>query len=200
MLWIKVVFWAVGTCLTLGILVAFYLSEARGLGGWGLLGVGILSVLIGIALAIATMGVSHLAGRGFSHTVLGGGNLAPRASFSQQEALIIRGRHAEAAAMFQAHLEQHPRDFEAQLALGALYAGPFKDPPAAERAYLAIRSAKPEEAVSYRVGQALIDPYQATGERGKHLAELSRFAERYRDTTAGRLAKRALLELKRDEQ
>jgi hypothetical protein len=198
--WIKAVFWSVGPCLVLGVLVAFYLSATRGLSGWGMLGVILIAGLIGAVLAVTSMGFSHLAGRGFAHTVLGAGNLAPKESFSQQEALIVRGRYGEAAEMFRAHLEQHPRDFEALLALAVLNAGPLNDPPAAERTYLAIRQAKPPEDVIYRVGQALIDLYEATGERGKHLAELSRFAEQYSGTAAGRSAKRVLLELKRDGQ
>ena len=47
------------------------------------------------------------AARGWVNTVSGAGNIAPAASFSFQESLIIRGLYTEAADSFRAHLDHY---------------------------------------------------------------------------------------------
>jgi hypothetical protein len=124
--------------------------------------------------------------------------LPPAPSFSYQEALIMQGKYGEATDSFRDHLLQHPSDLEARLALAALLAGPATNPAEAEREFLAVRSGGATARQDLIATEGLIALYASTGQRGRHMAELARFAERFRGTPAGEGAKRALGELKGD--
>ena len=141
-------------------------------------------------------GAIGAAAGGLIRMVTGAGNLKPAPSFSYQEALVMQGRQGEAAEAYRSHLASHPDDHDARLALAALLAGPMSLPAEAEREYLAVRSGEPGAKHEFVASQSLIDLYASTGQRGKHMAELARFSERYRGTVDGAAAKRVLAELK----
>src|SRR5262245_26786920 len=141
-------------------------------------------------------GAIGAAAGGLIRMVSGAGNLPPAPSFSYQESLVMQGKHREAADAYRDHLASHPDDHDARLALAALLAGPMTQHADAEREYLAIRSGGASGKQEFIASQALIDLYAATGQRGKHMAELAKFAERYRGTVDGTAAKRVLAELK----
>ena len=182
--------------LVLSLLVGGFLLAQDRIGLAGFLAVLLSGGLLGLLFGLAMYGAIGAAAGGFIRMLTGAGNIPPAASFSYQEALVMQGRPQEAADAYRGHLATHPADQEARLALAALLAGPLALPGDAEREYLAVRSGGAGEKQEFLVSQALIDLYAATGQRGKHMAELARFAERYRGTVDGAAAKRVLAELK----
>jgi len=59
-----------------------------------------------------------------------------------------------------------------------------------------VRDGKPSERQEVTARQGLIDLYAATGQAGRQLAELARFADRYPGTPAARAAREAIKALK----
>ncbi len=143
--------------------------------------------------------VVNRAASGWVHTVSGAGNIAPAASFSLQESLIIRGRYAEAAESFRAHIAANPVDNDARLALAKLCSAHLDDPAGAERLYQDVRRHQPTPRQESMASNQLIDLHRATGEHGRLKSELARYADRYAGTRAGAEAKRMLMELKEAE-
>ena len=137
--------------------------------------------------------------RGFVRTMTGAGNLKRAPSYSLQESLIARGKYAEAEAAFQTHIAADPRDLDARLACAALIRDHLKDPRRSEQLLLEVRTLGPTPAQEFGIANALIDLYRATGQRGREMAELARFAALNRDTVGGRKAKDALQRMKQEE-
>jgi hypothetical protein len=169
-----------------------------GFGGMLLLLMAANIVFIAVAAYLLLRGID-LGARGWVGMVSGAGNIAPAASFSAQESLIIRGHFADAEQSFLAYLADHPLDHDARLALAELYRRHLDNPGAAERLYLEVRNGKPTGKQEATAHNQLIDVYRVTGQRGKLMAELARYSERYAGTRAGAEAKRALAEMKTDE-
>ena len=182
--------------LTLAVFVGLFLLAKDRIEVAGLVGVILAGGLIGLFAGLAMYGAIGAAAGGLIRMLTGAGNLPPAPSFSYQEALVMQGRHQEAVDAYRSHLASHPADHDARLALATLLAGPIARHGDAEREYLAVRSGGTNEKQQLIASRALIDLYAATGQRGKQMAELSRFAERYRGTVAGNAAKRVLAELK----
>jgi tetratricopeptide (TPR) repeat protein len=126
----------------------------------------------------------------------GAGNLPPAPSFSLQESLVARGNYREAVSSYEEHLERSPGDFHARLALASLWRDHLNDPGAAERLLLEARRKSPPHNVEFAIGNALIDLYHRSGQRGRELAELARFAERFKGTAEGARAREALVRIK----
>jgi hypothetical protein len=187
---------AVASCIVFSAATAVFLHERRGVGPLAMLGIVLLGAAVGYGVGRAAWLAGELAGRGFAHVVHAAGNLPPAPGFSYQASLVARGRLTEAVEAYQAHLAQRPDDLDARLALAALLAGPLRDPAAAERAYLDARGRSPSAGFERAIGNALIDLYHATGQRGRELAELARFADRFRGTPEGDQARAALARIK----
>jgi len=143
--------------------------------------------------------VVNRSARGWVDMVSGAGNIAPAASFSFQESLIIRGRYAEAAESFRSHIATHPTDNDARLALAKVCAAHLNDPAGAEQLYQEVRRNRPTPRQESMASNQLIDLYRNTGETGRLKIELARYAERYAGTRAGGEAKRMLMEIKGEE-
>jgi len=139
-----------------------------------------------------------LGARGWVGMVSGAGNIEPAASFSAQETLIIRGRFSEAETAFLAHLADHPQDHDARLALADLYRRHLDKPQEAERLYLHVRQNRPTGKQEATASNQLLDLYRLTGQRGRLMAELARYAERYGGTRAGAEARKALDQMKQE--
>lgn len=172
---------------------------------WKAVGLGPLLLLLMVAniFVIAVVGYLLLRGidlgaRGWVGMVSGAGNIAPAPSFSYQESLIIRGNFAEAESAFLSHLANYPKDHDARLALADLYRRHLENYQAAERQYLEVRQGQPSGKQEATAHNQLIDLYRATAQRGRLMAELARYAERYVGTRAGTEARRALDEMKRE--
>ncbi len=84
----------------------------------------------------------------------------------------------------------------ARIKLGSLYRSNLNDPAAAERAYLEVRRHTPLPQHEVMASHLLIQLYHETGQRGREITELARFAERYKGSRAGQDAARRLKELK----
>ncbi|HKP29089.1 MAG TPA: hypothetical protein VJU15_06785 [Gemmatimonadales bacterium] len=186
--------------LVLSLLLGFYLLSQEKVGPAGFVGVLLGGGLLGILLGLAMYGAIGAAAGGLIRMLTGAGNLTPAPSFSYQESLVMQGKHQEAADAYRSHLATHPADHDARLALAALLAGPMTLTADAEREYLAVRTGSASRKQELVASQALIDLYAATAQRGKHMAELARFAERYRGTVDGNAARRALAELKQADR
>ncbi|MGE0554963.1 MAG: hypothetical protein AB7R55_16150, partial [Gemmatimonadales bacterium] len=132
--------------------------------------------------------------------LLAGGNLTPAPSFSAEEAMVMRGRIEDARLTLESRLAENPDDLPVRLHLAALVRDRQADYAAAERLYLEGRSWPGADARADTFANLLIDLYQKTGNRGRLIVELARYAERHRGTPAGLGAKRRLDELKAEIQ
>lgn len=193
---LRAIVWPALLLLGLSGVVGGYLAYQDRVGLPGFLGVLLAGALLGVLAGLLIYGTSSAAAGGLVRTLTGAGNLPPAPSFSYQEALIMQGKVGEAVEAFRTHLGTNPADHDARLALAALLAGPAARPGEAEREYLTVRSGGASDRHHFVASQALIDLYAAVGQRGKHMAELARFAAKYRGTTAGAAARRVLSEMK----
>ncbi|HEV8122762.1 MAG TPA: hypothetical protein VGP80_00825 [Gemmatimonadales bacterium] len=159
-----------------------------------------LNIPILALLGSLLLWVVHHAARGWVDTVSGAGNIAPAASFSFQESLIIRGLYAEAAESYRGHIAANPGDNDARLALAKICSAHLNDPTGAERLYQAVQRNQPTARQEATAANQLIDLYRATGEVGRLKMELARYAERYAGTRAGVEAKRMLMALKEESR
>jgi hypothetical protein len=140
----------------------------------------------------------HGAAKGLVRTLYAEGDLPPPRTYPRQETLIARGQYQEAAGYYRDHLVVEPDDNEARLRLAALLEHHLGDDAGAEALYREVRAHAPrprEEAVA---ANGLIDVYRRTGQTGRLMGELARFAERYRGSAAGDAARRELTDLKQE--
>ncbi len=193
---LRSIFLTAGAFTVLAVVVAFrQMSEAGvGLGG----GLGIIAG--GAALgAVVGLGMFRLTGRaahGVVQALLSSGGLPAAPSFSLQESMVAQGRYHDAAESFRAHLAARPEDHDARLALAALLAGPLGDHADAGLLFRLVRDGKPTDRQEITARQGLIDLYAATGQTGRQMTELARFADRYQGTPAARAAREAIRTLK----
>lgn len=178
--------------------VAFF---ARGQIGPGLL---LLLLLLNLPItALIVLVVWRLIGgtsRGLVQMALGAGNLPPEPQHSGIESLVARGFYREAADAYRAHLMSTPADNAARLKLAALEQQHLQHPAVAERLYLEVRANHPTPRQDTLATNLLIELYRSTGQRGRLMTELARYAARHRGTRAGEDAGRALRELKSDDR
>jgi len=155
------------------------------------------------ATALIVLGASRgldIVARGAGSILLPSGNGSPKPrEYSEQEALIIRGRYMEAADSYRAIIEEEPLNIEAQLRLGAILERHLNDPDGAELCYREIRARRPTPQEEWAASNALIDLYQRVGKREPLKQELSRMARQYQDTEVGASARRRLQELHLEE-
>lgn len=137
-------------------------------------------------------GVSRAAG---SILFPASGGPATARQYSEQAALVIRGRYAEAADSYSAIIEDEPRNIDVHLLLGALYQNECNDPVSAERCFRAIRALRPTSEQDWVSSNALIDLYEREGNHERLKAELSGLSRRFAHTSAGEAARRRLREL-----
>lgn len=186
----------VGACTVFAVMVAVLLWKRQQVGPLGVVVVVLLGPMIGWIAGFLVWTATGIGSRAVVSVVSGAGNIKPAPSFSLQESLVIRGRLAEAEAAYQAHLLENPEDLDAHLALAALVRDHLKDSVRAEQLFRTARAQAPTWAQEYAISNALIDLYRKTGQPGKEMAELARFADRYKDTDGGRRAREALRRLK----
>ncbi|HEU5218239.1 MAG TPA: DUF4031 domain-containing protein, partial [Gemmatimonadales bacterium] len=188
----------VGSCTAIAGALAFLLFERHQVGLPGAVGV----TLTGPALGYV---VAKLIGRGTTASskalvtmMTGAGNIKGAPSYSYQESLIARGQIADAEQAFRDHIASAPEDLDARLALAVLIRDHGRDPDRAEVLFLEVRRLSPTPAQEYAIANALIDLYHRTGNIGREMVELARFADRYRDSDGGNRARDALRRLKAD--
>lgn len=187
-----------GPATVLAFLLALYLFVEDRISGARFFGVILLGAVLGFLLGVLVVYGSQ-AGSGILVKFLTAGNLPPAASYSYHESLVARGRPEEARAAYEAHLRREPGDLNARLALARLWRDQLGRPDKAEALYLEARRLGVTADQEFAIGNALIDLYRAGGQRGRELAELSRFAQRFAGTEAGTRARTALQRLKEDQ-
>jgi hypothetical protein len=178
--------------------IAYFLYWKHEVGPLGAAGILLLGPLTGVGLAALVLRVCGVASHGLVQALTGAGNIKRAPGYSYEESLTARGKYAEAAQAYRAHVADSPGNLEARLALAALCRDHLDDSAGAERIYLEARGLGPSSRQEFAIGNALIDLYHATGRRGRELAELARFAERFGDTEAGIRAREALRRIKTD--
>ena len=188
--------WAFIACTAFALAVDFYLINQKRIGLLAAAGILLLAWLLAAGITFLSWRAGHLAGRGMAHVLMASGNLAPTKGYSLEQSLVMRGAFEEAAASYRRHWDGPPRDFTAGLALAALLRDQLRDAAGAERLLLEIRQAGASGTIEFALGNALIDLYRRRGDRGRELAELARFADRFRLTPEGVRAKEALLRIK----
>ena len=178
--------------------VGFYLAVERGLPFW-------TSVLVA-ALLISTLiylGTATVVGVGAAPVRLlypkGDGVAGAPRYLSRAQALVARGRPAEAREVFEEALRSDPNDHLALLALADLFSGPLGDAEAGRgfvrRALSTNRLEPPIHALQMRrIAESLLEgpsPLRAA-------PDLARLAERFPDSAHGIWARARLRELKRE--
>lgn len=191
-----VVFLLVGSCAVMAGAVGVLLFSRDQVGLPGVIGVVLLGIFVGLAASWVVWQLTGVGSRGLVAAMTGTGNLKRAPSYSLQESLLARGRFEEAEQAFEVHLGSHPEDLDARLALAALVRDHHRDPARAERLFLEARAGRPTRDQEFTIANALIDLYRTTGQAGREMTELARFAERYDGTEAGRRAREALRRLK----
>lgn len=197
---LKTVFWLYPTALIMLGALAFFLWQS------GLIG----DLAFGIALVVnfpvaflLVLAVWELLGRfseGVAQMLYAGGNLPPGPSFSLEESMIVRGEYHQARATLEARLGHGPDDAAVQLRLAELNARWIKDPGSAERWYLAARKGAIGDRERAAIANGLIDLYRASGQTGRLMSELSRFAAAWPGTRAAEDARRELRHLKEESR
>lgn len=189
-------FLLVGSCFTVALLIGFLLVKRNQVGAVGFLGVALLGILVGAVFTAFAWAGAGASSRAFVDTVTAAGGIRAAQGYSQQESLVARGKYVEAEVAYQVHLAGAPGAMNARLALAALVRDHMKDAVRAERLFLEARELRPTPAQEAAIANALIDLYRATGQRGREMAELARFADRFKDTDGGRRAREALRRFK----
>ena len=189
--------WAFLSCSAFAIMVSYYLLATKKIGLPGAIGIILLGWVVAAGITLVSWTASGMAGRALVHTMTAAGNLPQAPSFSLQESLIARGKYPDAERAFEDHLEREPGDFHARLALAALWRDHLGDTGTAERMLLDARRRNPPRNIEFAIGNALIDLYHATGQAGRELSELARFADRFGGTAEGRRARQAIARLMR---
>lgn len=183
------------TVLMLGLLDYFLVAKQMISPRAGLV-FGVLIIPIALGMAVTLWKTIERSSTGLVSMMYAGGNLPPEPQHSGIESLVARGFYPEAAEAFLAHLAATPADNSARIKLGNLYRSNLNDPAAAERAYLEVRRHTPLPQHEVMASHLLIQLYHETGQRGREITELARFAERYKGSRAGQDAARRLKELK----
>lgn len=185
-----------GPCFILLSLLWFFFLERGYIGPAVFAALMILNVPLTVAGVFALDHATTKASAHLMKTIYSAGDIPPPRTYPRQEMLIIRGKYAEAAEYFRDHLVVEPEDNEARLLLADLLERHLADPANAERLYFEVRRtfANPREEMAAANG--LIDLYRKTGQRGRLMAELARFAGRYAGSPQGDEAARALREMK----
>jgi hypothetical protein len=186
-----------GPAAVIGFLLGLFLWYRGSLTGRGQLALVMLAATaVGFAVGFLVARGTFRTSQGLVNLASAAGNLPPTASYSLQEALVARGELAAARRSYEEHLEAHPGDLSAHLALARLCAHRLGDPRSAERLFLVARRLARSAEAQRAIGNALIDLYRAGGETGKEMAELARFADRFAGTPEGEGARGALRRLK----
>lgn len=185
-----------GPCFILLSLTWFFFLERGYIGPVVFGALMILNIPLTVAGVLALDRGTTKASAQLMKTIYSAGDIPPPPTYPRQEMLVIRGQYAEAAEYFRDHLVVEPGDNEARLRLADLLEKHLADHAGAERLYLEVRRTFTNPREEMGAANGLIDLYRKTGQRGRLMAELARFAGRYSGSPQGEEAARALREMK----
>ena len=143
--------------------------------------------------------LAHHSAEGFFRALFSAGGEAHTHEYSEQEALVINGRIADAIASYHRHIATTPADLDARLRLAALLATHGNDVVAAEAMYIEVRVLGPSRRQDVTLSNGLIDLFRAQGAREQLKAELARFARRHAGSVEGNNARQYLRQLAQEE-
>lgn len=195
---IRTAFWLYPTAVIMLGVLAFWMREQ------GLISPLAFQIALVVNIPLAggvVLGVNHLVGRaaeGLTQVLSGAGNLKPGPSFSLEDSLIARGQTEAARATLEARLNGSAEDTAVRLRLADLHARVLRNPPVAERWYLEARKGPCDERQQATIQNGLIDLYRASGQQGRLMTELARFAASYPGSRAGRAARDELMRMKQE--
>ncbi len=164
-------------------------------GYWWLLRI---NVLLAVGLGLVAARLFRIAAEAVGQGATAGGSAPRQPTFSLEESMIARGAFQDARETLESRLDQGPDDLAVQLRLAELCSRQLRDSSGAERWYLAARRTGGDERQRMMIANGLIDVYRASGQSGRLMGELARFAEAWPDTRAAADARRELQDLKRD--
>lgn len=193
---IRTLFYIWPTAIVAGVFLAYFLLDKERISPAGFWVMSLLSVPGGLLFGLATFWLLGSASRGFTQVILAGGNIRPEPAFSLEESLIARGELLHARAALEDRLASGEDTLAVQLRLADLNARLIRDPVAAERWYLAVRSGTADDRQRWAATNGLIDVYRASGQRGRLMVELARLADTWPTTRGAEDARRELRELK----
>lgn len=185
-----------GPVIVLVTALAFYLWYSGRISGLAALGLIAMGPLLGIGLGYLISKTSTFASKAIAHTITAAQGIPPAPSYSHPESLVARGAPDLAREEYERHLVDHPEDLAARFALASLWRNELRNPEKAIEQYLELRRRNPDPNQELAIANGLIDLYQATGRRGRAMAELGRLAERFAGTDAAARAREALRRLK----
>ena len=133
-----------------------------------------------------------------SAAALASGNLPSAPAHSGCESLEARGLYHQAADAYRALIAAHPSDNLARIKLAELYRAHLGEPESAERLFVEVRQNHPDPRHDFLAANLLLELHRSTGRRDRLMVEMAKFADRYRNTRAGRDAARALKEMKEE--
>ncbi|MEO5825975.1 MAG: tetratricopeptide repeat protein [Gemmatimonadales bacterium] len=155
----------------------------------------VVAAAMSLAMKNLLDGVASL----FVSLVHAGGNIAPTKQYSEQDALVMQGRIADAISSYQELVAVDPSDLDARLLLAALLAKEGNDLEAAERVYLEVRELAPKPHHTATLSNGLIDLYRKLGRHDDLKRELGRFARRFPESREGKAAAEYLARLEGDD-
>jgi hypothetical protein len=140
----------------------------------------------------------RIAAEGVVQGATAGGSAPRQPRFSLEESMIARGAFEDARDTQESRLDQGSDHLAIQLRLAELCSRQLRDPSGAEHWYLAARQTGGDEGQRITIANGLIDVYRSTGQSGRLMVELARFAEAWPGTRAAQDARRELQDLKRE--
>lgn len=156
----------------------------------------VVNIPLAGVIVLAVWFVVGRAAEGLAQVVYAGGNIKPEISFSLEDSMIARGEFEAARVTFEARLTGGTEDTAVRLRLAELHTRHLRQPAEAIRWLQEARRGPCDDRQQAAVANGLIDLYRATGERGRLMVELARFAELYPNTRAGADAREELRRLK----
>ncbi|HEV8148873.1 MAG TPA: hypothetical protein VGP61_01675 [Gemmatimonadales bacterium] len=185
-----------GPAVAIAFFIAWFLHHTGQVGMRGAIGVVLLGLLGGSLFGALVWYSTGSVSKHLVRTITAGSGIPAGPDYSYEESLVARGKLAEALASYEAQLYAQPNNLRARLALAALWRDRLGSPEKAERLYLEARRLRLSPEQEFALANALIDLYHAGQQRGREMAELARFAERFGDSEAGRRARTALRRMK----
>jgi tetratricopeptide (TPR) repeat protein len=185
-----------------GLSVAMFLvlgSQMLGLGGWRLL-------LFTLVCALTLAGLAAFAGlrigsaaAGVSELIYMGGSTTPyEEGFSQQQALVMQRKYAEALELYEQRIADSPNEPRVRIAAADLYMTHGANPKRAADLYREVqRIPGVQSGLDVYVTNKLADLYLgALEEPGRALVEFRKLAHRYPGTPTAKHAVAAIANLK----
>jgi tetratricopeptide (TPR) repeat protein len=181
-----------------GGLAGLFVARSR---GWAAAPTMLTGFVLGVALAYLGVALISSAAANAASTIYApsGRGTPARRGYSHAESLVARARYAEAAAVYEQHAADDPRDPEPLLRLARLSRDRQADYEQAAAYLSRARDVAVDSGIRLLAARELVELYvRRMGQSDRALPELARIAEEFRDDPAAQWASRELARLKRE--